>query len=272
MLNRWSTAGGVPWDNVVENNWIDAQTRAVIIDATVYNPALRIVTVARLLVEITDTGKVMPTYEVHNMRQRRFFDASDFESWCEWALLMLIGLLTIRDLVEGASDAHAAAEHMLQGSIDAIGGLKARSWKPDGVKSGAKVVPADAPAPLGSKMKQDDSKAQSKLLHSRSRRHRAIKMEQEQQARIDAIDLEIEEHRQLEIRQRLLGELLSRRVWRAIDLLNYALFIVPLVLEGTAVRSLHMRIAIAAPWLLLPLLLLPLLLPPQPRRPSLLLC
>eukprot|EP01043_Picozoa_sp_COSAG02_P046406 COSAG02_NODE_4336_length_5489_cov_5.862894_3_plen_745_part_00 len=239
VLHSWSTAGGVPWNDVVENNWIDGQTRAVIIDATVYNPAMRIVTVARLLVEITDTGKVIPTYEVYNMRQRLFFDANDFESWCEWALLILIGLLTIRELVEGARDAHSMAEWVLQGPVDAFDRIKTRSGKSSGVKSGATVVPADAPAAHSSTTKKGDSEAQGALLRSRSRRQRSIDMKAKQQARIDEIGQEIEAHRQLEVRQRLLGELLSRRVWRVIDLINYALFLVPLVMEGTARLLLH---------------------------------
>lgn len=231
----------MPWNDVVENNWIDAQTRAVIIDASVYNPTLRIVTVVRLLVEITDTGKAIPTYEVNNMRQRRFFDASDFESWCEWGLLTLIGLMTIRDLAEGVRDAQAIAEEMIQGSVTAISGLKARSarsWKPGGVKSGATVVPVDAPAPLSPK--KDDMNAEGKLHPGRSsRRQRATKLQKAQQAQIDALEQEIDEERQLEIRQRLLGELHSRRLWRVIDLANYALFLVPLVMEGTARLLLH---------------------------------
>ena len=241
VLTRWSSAAGVPWNDVVENNWIDAQTRAVIIDASVYNPTLRIVTVVRLLVEITDTGKAIPTYEVNNMRQRRFFDASDFESWCEWGLLTLIGMMTIRDLVEGVRDAQAIAEQMLHGSFTAISGLKARSarsWTRGGVKSGATVVPVDASAPLS--LKKDDTNAEGKLHHGRtSRRQRATDLQKAQQAQIDAIEQEVEEERQLEIRQRLLGELHSRRLWRVIDLVNYALFLVPLVMEGTARLLLH---------------------------------
>eukprot|EP01046_Picozoa_sp_COSAG06_P080621 COSAG06_NODE_27884_length_584_cov_2.404124_2_plen_81_part_01 len=81
----------------MENYWIDDQTRAVIIDVSVYNPSLRIVTVVRLLVEITDTGQARPSFMINTMRQRKFFDPNDFESWCEWGLLLLIGILTIRD-------------------------------------------------------------------------------------------------------------------------------------------------------------------------------
>ena len=101
----WATAGGVPWDETVAKHWIDAQTRAVMIDLAVYNPSLRIVTAVSLLAEISDTGQVIPSYVVNTMRRRRFFDVADPESWYEWALLLLVALLTAKALYEASVDA-----------------------------------------------------------------------------------------------------------------------------------------------------------------------
>ena len=98
-FDMWATAAGVPWDDTVSKYWIDDQTRAVFIDVTVYNPSLRIVSVVRLVVEITDTGQCIPTFLVNTMRQRHFFDPEDIQSWAEWGLILLIGLLTVRDAV-----------------------------------------------------------------------------------------------------------------------------------------------------------------------------
>jgi hypothetical protein len=239
-LLRWATAGGVPWDDTVENYWIDDQTRVVIIDVSVYNPSLRIVTVVRLVVEITDTGQARPSFMINTMRQRKFFDPNDFESWCEWGLLLLIGILTIRDVLEGARDARVIAEQMMQGSVNMISDLAGfRPPKHAGGKGGATVVPADAPGPL---IPDKSEKAVKKIEAKGFERREQVKAKQRQEARgarLDAVEQEIEAHQQLETRQRILGELHARRAWRLIDLANYTLFLVPLAMEGTARLLLH---------------------------------
>lgn len=237
---RWAAAAGVPWDDAVDDHWIDLQTRAVIIDVAMYNPSLRILTVVRLLVEISETGRVIPTYAVYNMRQRPFFDATDFESWSEWGFLLVIGLLTIRNLAEGARDARTVADQMLQKSFDTIGLLTGQNntqeVKPGRVKSGATVVPADAPALHN--LKKRDKNANDKP-NQVDRTRASPEANTSRQASDDPIKQEIEAHRLLEIRQRLLGELHANRLWRVIDLINYALFLVPLTMEGIARMMLH---------------------------------
>ena len=193
-FDMWATAGGVPWDETVAKHWIDAQTRAVMIDLAVYNPSLRIVTAVSLLAEISDTGQVIPSYVVNTMRRRRFFDVADPESWYEWALLLLVALLTAKALYEASVDARELQRWVVKRSKKLL----------TEAKSSATVAPAEMAAV----------------------KPRMGEVGDEQDA--------------LEKRIRMLGEIHSRRVWRLIDLLNYALFIVPLAMEGWGRLLLHL--------------------------------
>jgi hypothetical protein len=66
----------------------------VVIDFAVVNPSRRILTAVKMLVEVTETGRLIPSCTINTMRIRRFFEADSLESWSEVALLVLVLCLT----------------------------------------------------------------------------------------------------------------------------------------------------------------------------------
>ena len=66
----------------------------MVIDFAVVNPSRRILTAVKMLVEVTETGRLIPSCTINTMRIRRFFEADSLESWSEVALLVLVLCLT----------------------------------------------------------------------------------------------------------------------------------------------------------------------------------
>ncbi len=73
-----------------QEGWVDPQTRAVIIDFTVYNPSRQLITVVKVLAEFTAMGKVLPTYSIRTLRYKPLWDIHDRGWWVDCSLLLMV--------------------------------------------------------------------------------------------------------------------------------------------------------------------------------------
>lgn len=105
------------------------------------------------------------------------------------------------------------------------------------IKGAAADVPANKPAdiPAESPSENPENSSRNQKRIRKRRKENAVR-----QQKIDDLNQEVDEARKLEIRQRLLGELHAKRLWRMFDLLNYTLFLIPLTMEGAARRLLQL--------------------------------
>ena len=73
-----------------QQGWVDPQTRAVIIDFTVYNPSRQLITVVKVLAEFTAMGKVLPSHSIRTLHYKPLWDIHDSRWWIDCSLLLLV--------------------------------------------------------------------------------------------------------------------------------------------------------------------------------------
>ena len=66
------------FDNLVTDNFVDAATRAFVMDYTLYNPNTDLMSVCRLEVEMTPTGLMIPSFQFYTLRTSMYNYASDY--------------------------------------------------------------------------------------------------------------------------------------------------------------------------------------------------
>jgi hypothetical protein len=101
-----------------ENDWVDAGTRAVFIDFTIYNFNLGLYAACRIAFEVAPSGRWFKTFDV-TVFQQRSLSALGFGTAWEWCLLVFEGILilfVIRYLLEEASE-FIGFEHRGQGKF-----------------------------------------------------------------------------------------------------------------------------------------------------------
>jgi hypothetical protein len=89
-----------------EEQWVDASTRIIFIDFTLYNYNLGLYAPCRIIFEVAPSGRWHHTFEV-DVFQERYLSALGFGTWMEWMRLVFEGLLLlfiVRYLLEEASE------------------------------------------------------------------------------------------------------------------------------------------------------------------------
>jgi hypothetical protein len=99
-----------------EEGWVDPQTRAVIIDFTVYNPSRQLMTVVKVLAEFTAMGKVLPSHSIRTFRYKQLWNTEDVGWWVDCSLLLMVvfyGTCVLRNQRSGLSSRFPATNDHL---------------------------------------------------------------------------------------------------------------------------------------------------------------
>lgn len=89
-----------------EEQWVDASTRIIFIDFTLYNYNLGLYAPCRIIFEVAPSGRWSHAFEM-DIFQERYLSALGFGTWMEWMRLVFEGLLMlfiVRYLLEEASE------------------------------------------------------------------------------------------------------------------------------------------------------------------------
>lgn len=82
------------------NHFIDAKTRVVSVDLTVYNPSLDFTVLVRLSIELNPGGSVVPTYHLQTLRLYSTYDPADmFRSAVEILVLLMVLGYMLKEIV-----------------------------------------------------------------------------------------------------------------------------------------------------------------------------
>eukprot|EP01043_Picozoa_sp_COSAG02_P064526 COSAG02_NODE_9461_length_2209_cov_1.006161_2_plen_345_part_00 len=83
-----------------QEGWVDPQTRAVILDFTVYNPSRQLITVVKVLAEFTAMGKVLPMYSIRTLHYKPLWDIHDSRWWVDCSLLLMVCFYATAELYD----------------------------------------------------------------------------------------------------------------------------------------------------------------------------
>ena len=90
--------------------WVDPQTRAVIVDFTVYNPGRQLMTVVKVLAEFTAMGKVIPSHSIRTFRYKPLVDLGDSSWWIDSSLLCMVLFYATAEAIDMAIWFHREAK------------------------------------------------------------------------------------------------------------------------------------------------------------------
>ena len=82
------------------NRWIDEQTRAVIIELSIFNPSNNYLTSVKLLAEFSSMGKVVASYTVKTFRPTDLVAMQDTKWWVECVLVAFVFSYSISEALE----------------------------------------------------------------------------------------------------------------------------------------------------------------------------